>query len=88
MGEEHPPHPKVALTEDQAGALHGHLSNQGHGKGLKLLGEMLAAPLPMQSKSLHLAVVAKPSARHGRGRNFGSSPSAFLRPQLGGLLYP
>ncbi len=44
--EEHPPHPPVAFAEDLAGTLHRHLFHQGHGKGLKLLGEVLATPLP------------------------------------------
>jgi hypothetical protein len=43
VGEKHPPHPRVALAEDLAGPLHGHLPHQGHGEGLELMGEVLAA---------------------------------------------
>jgi len=108
VGEEHPPHPGVALTEDLPGALHGHLAHQGQGKGLKLLGEMLAASLPGRSDTVHLAVVATASSRQRTNDHallvedvevpplhrldmvvtghLGASPSAFFRPQLGGLL--
>jgi len=108
VGEEHPPHPGVALAEDLPGALHGHLAHQGQGKGLKLLGEVLAASLPGRSDTIHLAVVATAASRQRTNDHallvedvevpplhrldmvvtghLGASPSAFFRPQLGGLL--
>ena len=63
VGEEHPPHPRVALAEDLAGTLHGHLTHQGHGEGLELLGEVLAATLPGRGDSIDLAIVATASSR-------------------------
>ncbi len=65
VGEEHPPHPGVALAEDLAGPLHWHLPHKGHGEGLELLGEGLAAPLPRQGHTVNLAVVATASPRQG-----------------------
>ncbi|MEY4692496.1 MAG: hypothetical protein RIT19_2821 [Verrucomicrobiota bacterium] len=65
VGEEHPPHSRVALAEDLAGTLHGHLTHQGHGEGLELLGEVLAATLPGRGHTVHLAVVATASPRQG-----------------------
>ncbi len=65
VGEEHPPHPRVALAEDLAGTLHGHLPHQGHSEGLELLGEVLAAPLPGRGHTVHLSVVATASSRQG-----------------------
>ena len=65
VGEEHPPHPRVALAEDLAGPLHWHLPHQGHGEGLELLGEVLAAPLPGRGHTVNLAVVATASPRQG-----------------------
>ena len=58
VGEEHSPHPRVALTEDPAGALHGHLALQSQSKGLKILGEMLAASLLRRSDTV------QPCRRH------------------------
>ncbi len=46
VGEEHPPHPRIALTEDLTGTLHRHLPHEGQGECLELLSEVLAAPLP------------------------------------------
>ena len=63
VGEEHPPHPRVALAEDLPGPLHWHLPHQGHSEGLELLGEVLAATLPRRGHTLHLAVVATASPR-------------------------
>ncbi len=65
VGEEHLPHPRVALAEDLAGPLDWHLTHQGHGEGLELLGEGLAAPLPRQGHTVNLAVVATASPRQG-----------------------
>ena len=63
VGEEHPLHPRVALAEDLAGTLHGHLTHQGHCEGLEFLGEVLAATLPGRGHTVHLAVVATASSR-------------------------
>jgi hypothetical protein len=63
VGEEYPPHPRVALAEDLAGTLHRHLPHQGHGEGLELLGEVLAAPLPLWGHTVHLAVIAAAFSR-------------------------
>ncbi len=57
VGDEHPPHPHVALAPDLAGTLHRHLPHQDHGEGLKLLSEVLAAPLLRWGHTVHLAVV-------------------------------
>ncbi len=63
VGEEHPPHLRVALAEDLAGTLHGHLTHQGHGEGLERPSEVLAAPISGQCDSIDLAVVATASSR-------------------------
>ena len=63
VGEELRPHPRVALAEDLAGTLHGHLTHQGHGEGLELLGEVLVASVPGRCDSIDLAVVATASPR-------------------------
>jgi hypothetical protein len=63
MGEEHPTHPRVALSEDLADTLRGHLLRQGHGEGLELLGEVLAATLSGRGYTVHLAIVAVASSR-------------------------
>ncbi len=63
MGEEHPPHPRVPLTEELTGPLRWHLTHQGHGEGLELLAEVLAELLPGRGHTVHLAVVATASPR-------------------------
>ncbi len=63
VGKEHLPHPRVALAEDLAGTLHGHLTHQGHGEGLELLDEVLAATLPGRCDSIDLAIVATAPSR-------------------------
>lgn len=65
VGEDHPPHPRVAHAEDLAGTLHQHLVHQGHCEGLELLGEVLATPLPGRGHTVHLAVIAMASLRQG-----------------------
>jgi hypothetical protein len=65
LGEEHPPHSRVAIAEDLAGTLHRHFPHQGHGEGFELLGEVLAAPLPRWGHTVHLAVIATASPRQG-----------------------
>jgi hypothetical protein len=59
VGETHPPHPRVALAEYLIGPLHRHLTHQGQGVGLELLGEVLPAALPWRINAVNLAVVAK-----------------------------
>jgi hypothetical protein len=63
VGEEHPPHPLVALAEDLTGPLHWYLTHQGHSEGLELLGEVLAATLPGRGHTVDLAVFATASPR-------------------------
>jgi hypothetical protein len=58
VGEEHSPHPRVALAEDLASTLDRHLSHEGHSEGFELLGEVLTAPLPRRSHTIHLTVIA------------------------------
>ncbi len=65
VGEEHPPHPRVALAEDLSGTLHRHFPHQGTGEGLDLLGEVLAAPLTRLGHTVHLTDIAKASSRQG-----------------------
>ena len=63
VSEAHLPHPRVALAEDLAGALHWHLTHLGHGEGLELLSEVLAGTLLGRGQTVHLAVVATASPR-------------------------
>ena len=52
VGEEHSPHPRVALPEDLVSTLDRHLAHEGQSEGFELLGEVLAASLPRRrSKS-------------------------------------
>ena len=57
LGEKHPPHTLVAVTEDPPNILHAPLTDQGHGGGLELLGKVLAALIPKHCDTLHLAVM-------------------------------
>jgi hypothetical protein len=63
VGEENPLHPRAALAQDRAGPLQGHLPHQGHGEGLELLGEVLAATLPGRCNTVDLAIVTTASPR-------------------------
>ena len=63
VSEEHPPHQHVAFAKDLGGSLHLHLTHRGHGEGLELLGEVLAAPLSERSGTLHPAIVTTASPR-------------------------
>ena len=58
VGEEHPPHPRVALAEDLAGTLHGDLPHQGSSEDFELQSEVLAASLSRRGHLVHLAVIA------------------------------
>ncbi len=65
VGEKHPPHPRVALAENLAGTILGHLTHQGYGEGVEPVSEVLAASLPGRSHTVRLAVVATASPRQG-----------------------
>ena len=69
VGEEHPPHPRVALSGHLSGKLQGHLAHRGLGEGLELLVEVLDAHRPGPGQTVHLAVVATASSRQGSNDN-------------------
>ncbi len=57
MGEEHPPHPRVALGWDLAVTLQRYLPDLGQSDYFEPLAEMLAAPLPKHGHRVHCAIV-------------------------------
>jgi hypothetical protein len=65
VGEEHPPHPRLALAKEPASSLDLHLTHQGHCEGLELLAEVLAPPLSEQGHTVHLPAITIVSLRQG-----------------------
>lgn len=56
VGEEHPPHSRVALAGDPIGELHGHPTHQGYSGGLLRPGEVHVPLSPELSHTVHIAI--------------------------------